>query len=85
MRLVTEFRFQVFARSAATCASRIARLGHETFDYAMENNAIVEFLVRKLLDASDVVGRKIRPKLDHNAALGCFQDQCILFTWRCHV
>jgi hypothetical protein len=51
----------------------------------MENNAIVEFLVRKLLDASDMVGRKIGPKLDHNAALGCFQDQCILFTWRCHV
>ena len=79
MRLFAEFRLSILARTLPPGSGRVPGLGHEAFDDTVEDNAIVKFLVHKLLYPGDVVGREIRPKLDHDTALGCFQDQCIFF------
>ena len=55
--------------AAAAGAGRIAGLGHEARDHAMEDDAVVEALARQLLDPGDVLGREIGAQLDHDAAV----------------
>jgi hypothetical protein len=84
MRSLTEFRFQVPPGAASSRSRRIACLGHEPLNNAVEDNAVIKTLLSEFLYARDMVRREIGPKLDHDAALGCFQDQCIFFIFRCH-
>src|SRR3546814_6307708 len=60
MGICIEFRLQIGKiRTALPRARRIAGLGHEAFDHAMEDDAIVKAAPRQSLDPLDVVGRKI--------------------------
>src|SRR5882724_2468596 len=56
---------------------RTAGLRHETFDHAMEHDAIVKSLPHQFLDPRDVAGRQVRPHLDGDTSLSGFEDQSI--------
>src|SRR3546814_8302080 len=65
MGICIEFRLQIGKiRTALPRARRIAGLGHEAFDHAMEDDAIVKAAPRQSLDPLDVVGGKIGTQLD---------------------
>src|SRR5258706_15717984 len=62
-----EFRLEVGKIGAAgSRAGGIACLRHEIRNHAMKNNAIVESLRSKLLDALDMAGCKVRTKRDRD-------------------
>jgi hypothetical protein len=44
----------------------------------VENDAVIEPLARELLDPSDMLGREIRPQLDHHPAVVEVQIERIL-------
>ena len=50
MRLLAELRFQLLAGATHAGAGRIAGLGHEAVDDAMEHHAVIEALAGELLD-----------------------------------
>ena len=50
-------------------AGRVAALGHEALDHAMERRAVVEFLAHQLLDPLDMLRRQLRQQLDHHPAV----------------
>lgn len=56
-------------RTAAARTGWIARLRHEAFDHAMEDDAVVGENLRANFDARHVAGRDIRAQLDHDAAV----------------
>ena len=66
---VGEFRRQVLARAAIAGAGRIAGLGHEAADDAVEDDAVEEMLARQLLHPGDGLGGQIGAKLDHHPAI----------------
>src|SRR5690242_15157881 len=87
MRLVVELGLELLAGAAGPGALRAAGLRHETFDHAMEYDAVVEAFAHQLLDPRDMVWRNIRPHLDGNRALRGLEDQSIFgdsharFSW----
>src|SRR6185437_8640120 len=79
-----KFRLQVRqVRAAGTGAGRIAGLGHEAGDDAMEHDPVIEALACQFLDPLDVIGRQIGTKRDHDRSTLEFQDQGI-FGITCH-
>ncbi len=70
MRLAREIGLQVRLRRAARAgAVRAAGLRHEAVDDAMEDDAIIEVLASELLDARNVVRRKIGLQRDDHLPL----------------
>ena len=67
MRGLGELGLDFRAGAAPAGAGRVAGLGHETVDHAMEDDPVVEALAHEFLDPRDVLGREIRPRLDHYA------------------
>jgi hypothetical protein len=64
---------------AVAGAQRIAALGHEAFDDAVEGEAVVEAAAGQRLDPLDMAGRVVRAQLDHHAAaVRQVQDPAIL-------
>ena len=51
-------------------AGRVAALGHEAGDHAVEDHAVVKAAVGELGDALDVAGREVGPQLDDDVAAG---------------
>ena len=77
MRLLVELGLQLLAGTAGAGALRAAGLRHETFDHAMEHDAVVKSFAHQFLDPGDVARRQIGPHLDGDGALGGFKDQSI--------
>src|SRR6476620_3138539 len=77
MRFLVELGLQFLAGTAGAGALRAAGLGHETFDHAMEHDAVVKTVPHQLLDASDMARRQIGAHLDGDGTLGGFKDQSI--------
>src|SRR6266404_2948041 len=77
MRLLVEFGLQFLAGAAGAGALRTPRLRHETFDHAVEHDAVVKSLAHQFLDPRDVAGRKIGPHFDGDRSLRGFEDQSI--------
>ena len=76
MRLGVELGLEVrVLRSARAGAVRAAGLGHEAFDHAVKDDAVVEPLDDELLDVGDVAGATVRVHLDDDRALGRLQRQ----------
>src|SRR4051794_4699390 len=71
-----EFLLQVriFRPAGAVEVLTIAGLRHEAVHDAVERHVVVIALARELLDALGVLGRKVRPQLDDDAALGGVDD-----------
>src|SRR6185312_14436870 len=65
-----ELGLELLARAAGAVAARIAGLGHEALDDAVEFQRVIEAGANQLLDASDMIGREIRAQFDGDAALG---------------
>ena len=66
-----EFGLEVGQVGAAGAgAGRVAALGHEAGDHAVEHDAVVEAAVGELGDALDVAGREVGAKLDDDVAAG---------------
>ena len=69
-------------------AGRVARLGHEAADHAMEHDAVVEMLRDQLLDLRHVVRREVGAQLDGDPAVlgvevdGVGIDGCERPAWR---
>ena len=61
-------------RAAGAVARRVAGLGHEAGDHAMEGQAVVEALLGQRLDALDVLGREVRAQPDRDLAGLQFDD-----------
>ena len=59
-------------------AGRIAGLGHEAGNDAMEDDAVVELALHQRLDLRDVLGRQIGPEADDDLAVLGGQDQRVL-------
>jgi len=58
-------------RTAHAGSGRIARLGHETVDHAMEDDAVIKTVPGQLLDALHMRRRQVGPQLDgHTPILG---------------
>ena len=51
-------------------AGRVAALGHEAGDHAVEGNVVIKAAVGELGDPLDVAGRKVGPELDDDIAAG---------------
>ena len=65
-----EFGWHVGQVGAAHAgAGRVAGLGHEAVDHAMEDDAVVKALFRQGLDARDMLGREIGTQADHDASV----------------
>src|SRR5688572_24411923 len=78
MRLAVEFLLQLLAGAAHAGAGGIAGLRHEAVDDAVEDDAIIEFLTRQLLDAGDMVRCEIGAERDHGRALRRLEDERVL-------
>src|SRR5258708_23962988 len=76
-RLVVELVFEFLAGTAGAGAVRAAGLRHESFDHAMEHDAVVKSLAHQFLDPRDVTGCKVRSHFDGYRPLGGFEDQSI--------
>src|SRR5579883_1623350 len=61
MFFIGEFGFELLARAAGAGAARTSGLRHKPVDHAMELQSVIEAVAHQFLDASDVVGRKVRP------------------------
>src|SRR5206468_3388474 len=70
---------ELLARAAAAGAGRVAGLGHEPLDDAVEHHAVVEAFARELLDTGDVLRREVGPHLHGHAAFGRLDDQGVLW------
>jgi hypothetical protein len=68
----------VLARAAAPGAGRIAGLGHEAVDHAVEDDAVVEALSGQLADSRHVPGRQLGQQLDLDRAVGQLHHQHVL-------
>src|SRR3546814_15391206 len=77
MGICIEFRLQIGKiRTALPRARRIAGLGHEAFDHAMEDDAIVKAAPRPSPHPLDAVGRKIGTQLStHAPTVGTAQSK----------
>ena len=65
--------------AAAAGAGRIAGLGHEAVDHAVEHDAVVEMLADQRLDLRHVVRREVGPQLDRDpAVLGVEIDRIVV-------
>ncbi len=74
-RRFAEFRGQVRQfRTTRTRAGRVAALGHEAFNHAMEGHIVVKALPRESLDAFHMQGRQIRAQLDGHCAMLDFNE-----------
>ena len=75
-RRFAEFRGQVrqFGTTRAS-AGRVAALGHEAFNHAMEGHIVVKALPREGLDAFHMQGRQIGAQLDGHGAMLDFNEQ----------
>src|SRR5260370_37357700 len=60
MRLVVELGLELLAGTAGAGALRAAGLRHETFDHAMEHDAVVKSLAHQFLDPRDVTWCNVR-------------------------
>ena len=81
MAFGAEFRVQLFAGTTGPGARRVAGLGHEPVDDAVEHDTVVESFAGQLLDPRDVVGRQIRQQFDDDATVLQFEiDHIFLFT-----
>ena len=69
VRLLAELGGQRVAHAAHAGAVRIAGLGHEAVDHAVEDDAVVLALARQLLDLGDVLGGEVGAHLDDDAAI----------------
>ena len=71
-----EFLLQVriFRTAGAVEVLAVAGLRHEAVHDAVERHVVVKALARQLLDALGVLGRKVGPQLDDDAALGGVDD-----------
>src|ERR1700736_4036927 len=77
MWLLIELGLELLAGTAGAGALRASRLRHETFDHAVEHDAVVKSLAHQFLDPRDVAGGEIGAHLDGHWALRGFQDQSI--------
>src|SRR5438477_590205 len=59
MLLLVELGFELLARAAGTGPLRAASLSHETLDYAVEHDAVVETFAHQFLDTRDMARREI--------------------------
>ena len=77
MRDVIEFGLEVRQRrTALPGARRVARLGHEPVNHAVEDDAVVKALADQGLDPLDMARRPLRHQPDqHPAAIGKVQHQ----------
>src|SRR5690606_20180593 len=65
MRLAAELGLQVgLVRTAAAGAGRIAALGHEAGDDAVEDDAVIKALARQFLDPRHVAGSQVGAQAD---------------------
>lgn len=55
-------------RTARAAPGRVAALGHEARDHAVERHAVVKSAVHQRRDLLDVGGREVGPKLDDDIA-----------------
>jgi hypothetical protein len=82
VRLLAELGLDVrLVRTAAARARRIAALGHEARDHAVEDDAVIEALADQFLDALDVARRQVGTHLDRDrtgsraSGSGCFRGR----------
>ena len=69
MRLAAELGLEVGLVGAAHAgAGRVAALGHEAVDHAVEDDIVVKALLRQLPDPRDVAGREIGAQPDDDVA-----------------
>ena len=69
MGFLGEFGVQQVSHAAAARAGRIARLGHEAFDDAVKDDAVVLAFAGELLDLRHMLGREVWTHLDDDAAV----------------
>ena len=71
VRLAAELGLEVGLVGAAHAgAGRVAALGHEAGDDAVEDDAVVKAVVGQLGDPLDMAGREVGPQLDDDVAAG---------------
>ena len=69
MRLIELGRQVGQVRAARAGSGRVAGLGHEAGNDAVEDEAVVELLLHQRLDLGDVLGRPVGPEQDHDLAV----------------
>src|SRR3954462_1309865 len=77
MRFLVEFGLQLLAGTAGAGAVRAAGLRHETFNDAVEHDAVVKAFAHQFLDPGNVAGRQVGTHLDGDGTLGGFKNQSI--------
>ncbi len=83
MRLRREFGFELGARAAHAGAGRVAGLRHESVDHPVKDDAVVEAAANESLDVGAMPRRQIGAHLDHYAAGGDVEIDCV-FEFGCH-
>ena len=81
MLLAAEFGRKVgLVRSAHASASRVAALGHEAVDHAVEDDVVVKAFLGEFADARDMAGREIGTRPDDDVAAAVeIEDQGVQF------
>src|SRR5882724_9721424 len=77
MRFLVEFGLQLLAGAAGAGAMRTAGLGHEAFDHAVEDDAVVKSLAHQFLDAGDMARGQIGAHFNGDGTPGGLKDQSI--------
>ena len=81
VRLAAELGLEVgLVRAARAGAGRVAALGHEAVDHAVEDDAVVKAFLGQLADARDMAGREIGAQPDDDVAAAVeVEDQGVQF------